>query len=159
MINVDPIQEVEFNHLASDELLTLIADDLYDGQVDLMYEDVSEALQRGLTSADILKSGLVVGMNLVSDDFRDGILFVPHVLQAAKALQVATAVLQPHLPDLTQMDMAGVTKGDVQSIGQTLVEMLIRPNGFDTYQIVSIVLKWPGVDLVELGTYVWASGL
>ena len=43
--------------------------------------------------------GLVAGMDIVGIDFRDGILFVPEVLMAAKAMKAGMAILRPLLAE------------------------------------------------------------
>jgi methanogenic corrinoid protein MtbC1 len=47
----------------------------------------------------VLTKGLVAGMEIVGADFRDGILFVPEVLLAAKAMKAGMAILRPLLAE------------------------------------------------------------
>ena len=77
--------EINIKELPTDELLELMGEDLYDGYADEIVEEVEEALGRGMTPYEVLTQGLVAGMDVVGADFRDGILFVPEVLMAAKA--------------------------------------------------------------------------
>ena len=49
-----------------------------------MVEGVNILLERGWTPYDVLTKALVEGMRIVGIDFRDGILFVPEVLLAAR---------------------------------------------------------------------------
>ncbi|HXV97876.1 MAG TPA: B12-binding domain-containing protein, partial [Anaerolineae bacterium] len=69
--------------LPLEELYQQMGDDLYDGYKEEVVEEVEEALSRGITPYDVLTDGLVAGMDIVGQDFRDGILFVPEVLMAA----------------------------------------------------------------------------
>ena len=62
--------------------------------VEEVVEEVNEALGRGMTPYDLLTQGLVAGMDIVGEDFRDGILFVPEVLMAAKAMKAGMAILR-----------------------------------------------------------------
>ena len=52
---------------------------------------------RGWDANTVLNNALVEGMKFVGDDFRDGILFVPEVLQAANAMKGGMALLRPIL--------------------------------------------------------------
>jgi methanogenic corrinoid protein MtbC1 len=79
--------EIDITQMETPEILELIQDDLYDGLADEVVNSVNELLNRGMTPHDVLTQGLVAGMEVVGVDFRDGILFVPEVLMAAKAMK------------------------------------------------------------------------
>jgi methylmalonyl-CoA mutase cobalamin-binding domain/chain len=83
----------------------------------------------------VLTNGLVAGMDVVGEDFRDGILFVPEVLMAAKAMKAGMAILRPLLaetgaPKVGTM-VIGTVKGDIHDIGKNLVGMMIEGAGFE----------------------------
>jgi 5-methyltetrahydrofolate--homocysteine methyltransferase len=74
-------------------------------------------------------------MDLVGADFRDGVLFVPEVLMAARAMKAAMEVLRPHLVGLHDVEPAGTAvigtvKGDIHDIGKNLVGMMLEGAGF-----------------------------
>ena len=100
---------------------------------------MNEALSRDLTPYDILTNGLVAGMDVVGEDFRDGILFVPEVLMAAKAMKAGMAILRPLLAETGAPKMGtmviGTVKGDIHDIGQNLVSMMMEGAGFDVVNI------------------------
>ncbi|MCB0251937.1 MAG: B12-binding domain-containing protein, partial [Anaerolineae bacterium] len=71
-----------------------LQDDLYDGLKDEVVAATNAALNEWQqTPGEILARGLVAGMDVVGEDFRDGILFVPEVLMAAKAMKGAMEIL------------------------------------------------------------------
>jgi len=77
---------------------------------------------------------LVAGMEVVGVDFRDGILFVPEVLMAAKAMKGGMELLRPLLaetgaPQIGTM-VIGTVKGDIHDIGKNLVAMMMEGAGF-----------------------------
>jgi 5-methyltetrahydrofolate--homocysteine methyltransferase len=78
-------------------------------------------------------------MEIVGNDFRDGILFVPEVLMAAKAMKAGMAVLRPLLaetgaPKIGSM-VIGTVKGDIHDIGKNLVAMMMEGAGFEVHNI------------------------
>ena len=79
--------EINIKEMSIEDLLELMGEDLYDGYADEIVEEVNECLSRGMIPYDVLTKGLVSGMEIVGNDFRDGILFVPEVLMAAKAMK------------------------------------------------------------------------
>jgi 5-methyltetrahydrofolate--homocysteine methyltransferase len=131
--------EINIQEMPIDELLELMGEDLYDGYIDEVVEEVNEALSRGMTPYEVLTKGLVAGMDIVGVDFRDGILFVPEVLMAAKAMKAGMSILRPLLaetgaPKVGTM-VIGTVKGDIHDIGQNLVSMMMEGAGFEVINI------------------------
>ncbi len=127
-------QETDLTSLQTPELLEKIQDDLYDGLAPEVVAGVRELLRRGMSPYDSLTQGLVAGMDVVGIDFRDGILFVPEVLMAAKAMKAGMEILRPLLvetgaPQIGTM-VIGTVKGDIHDIGKNLVGMMMEGAGF-----------------------------
>ena len=132
-------EDIDIRSLPLDELLALMGEDLYDGYAEEVVEEVQEALARGMSPYDVLTQGLVAGMDIVGVDFRDGILFVPEVLMAAKAMKAGMEVLRPLLaetgaPQIGSM-VIGTVKGDIHDIGKNLVAMMMEGAGFEVINI------------------------
>ncbi len=118
-----------------EELTEQMWDDLYDGLKDEIVEGTEILLERGWDPKRVLDDALVGGMNIVGEDFRDGILFVPEVLLAANAMKGGMAVLRPLLAEtgakpIGQM-VIGTVKGDIHDIGKNLVGMMMEGAGFE----------------------------
>ncbi len=131
--------EINIQELKLEELLDLMMEDLYDGYAEEVVEEVEEALGRGLQPYEVLTQGLVTGMDIVGKDFRDGILFVPEVLMAAKAMKAGMALLRPLLaetgaPAIGTM-VIGTVKGDIHDIGKNLVSMMMEGAGFEVIDL------------------------
>ncbi|MEI2688836.1 MAG: corrinoid protein [Anaerolineae bacterium] len=126
---------------ALQELYLKMQDDLYDGMREEVVEATNEALQEwGQSPGEILQLGLVAGMDIVGGDFRDGILFVPEVLLAAKAMKGAMEVLRPLLTDAKDVQrqgtvVIGTVKGDIHDIGKNLVGMMLEGAGFEVVNL------------------------
>lgn len=131
--------EIILEELPLDELYELMQDDLYDGYAEEIEDEVNECLRRKLTPYEILTQGLVKGMEVVGNDFRDGILFVPEVLMAAKAMKAGMAILRPLLTDTGAPKIGsmviGTVKGDIHDIGKNLVTMMMEGAGFDVWDL------------------------
>jgi 5-methyltetrahydrofolate--homocysteine methyltransferase len=125
--------------MPTDELLELMHEDLYDGYAEEIVEEVNEVLSRGMVPYDLLTKGLVAGMDVVGQDFRDGILFVPEVLMAAKAMKAGMAILRPLLAETgaprVGTGVIGTVKGDIHDIGKNLVAMMMEGAGFEVINI------------------------
>jgi len=131
--------EINIQEMADDELYELMKEDLYDGYAQEVAEEVSEMLARGHQPYDILTNGLVPGMDIVGVDFRDGILFVPEVLMAAKAMKAGMAILRPLLVETGAEKIGtmvvGTVKGDIHDIGKNLTAMMMEGAGFEVFDL------------------------
>ena len=132
-------EDIDITQLPLEELYELMHEDLYDGYAEEIAEEVHECLGRGLEPYVVLTEGLVAGMEIVGIDFRDGILFVPEVLMAAKAMKAGMAILRPLLaetgaPKIGSM-VIGTVKGDIHDIGKNLVAMMMEGAGFEVFNI------------------------
>ena len=121
------------------ELLKKLAEDLYNGDAESVAALTQKALDNGLTPAEVLENGLIAGMNAVGKDFRDGILFVPEVLIAARAMHAGMSVLKPLLAEseipATGRLVIGTVKGDLHDIGKNLVAMMMEGAGFEVHDL------------------------
>lgn len=135
----EPEEEIILEELSLEELYELMMDDLYDGYAEEIEEEVHEALGRGIMPYDILTDGLVAGMDIVGVDFRDGILFVPEVLMAAKAMKAGMHILRPLLAETGAEQVGkmviGTVKGDIHDIGKNLVGMMMEGAGFEVIDL------------------------
>lgn len=132
-------EEINLKEMPTEEILELMHEDLYDGYAEEIVEEVEELLSRDLSPYEVLTKGLVAGMDIVGVDFRDGILFVPEVLMAAKAMKAGMEVLRPLLAETGAPKMGtmviGTVKGDIHDIGKNLVAMMMEGAGFDVINI------------------------
>jgi 5-methyltetrahydrofolate--homocysteine methyltransferase len=146
----DQEDDIILSELPDDELVLQMHDDLYDGMKEEIEESVEILLKRGWEPYTVLTEGLVDGMTIVGQDFRDGILFVPEVLLAAGAMKGGMAILKPLLaksdaPRMGKM-VIGTVKGDIHDIGKNLVSMMMEGAGFE---IVDLGINNPVEDYLE----------
>ena len=94
---------------------------------------IAEELNNGTAPKDILTKGLIAGMSVVGEKFKNNEIFVPEVLIAARAMNAALMVLKPALAE-TGVEPVGTAiictvKGDLHDIGKNLVKMMIEDTG------------------------------
>jgi 5-methyltetrahydrofolate--homocysteine methyltransferase len=132
------------------DLLEQIGEQLYEGDDEAVAELTQKALDQGMTPKEVLQSGLLKGMDEVGRDFRDGDLFVPEVLIAARAMHAGMAILRPLLADSDVPSsgkiVLGTVKGDLHDIGKNLVGMMLEGGGFE---IIDLGIDVPAERFVE----------
>jgi len=132
-------EELDLSALSDDDLVAQMHDDLYDGLADEIDEGTLILLDRGWSPQKVLNEALVEAMRIVGIDFRDGILFVPEVLLAAKAMKAGMRVLRPLLVETGAETIGtvviGTVKGDIHDIGKNLVAMMLEGAGFEVFDL------------------------
>jgi len=135
------------------ELLQTIATNLYQGEDEIVPGLVQQALDQGIEPGDVLKGGLIAGMDEVGKDFKAGDLYVPEVLIAARAMHAGMAILRPLLADSDVTSagkyLIGTVKGDLHDIGKNLVKMMVEGAGFETVDLGTDVGPAGFVDAVR----------
>lgn len=96
---------------------------------------VQEALDEGKDPKEILNEGLLAGMMVIGEKFKNNEVFVPEVLVAARALNAGLAILEPKLIEVGNEPVGkvviGTVKGDLHDIGKNLVAMMLKGVGFE----------------------------
>jgi 5-methyltetrahydrofolate--homocysteine methyltransferase len=100
---------------------------------------IAEALELGAAPREVLAGGLIAGMEVVGGDFRDGKLYVPEVLLAARAMKAGIRLLTPLLagtgaPTLGRV-VLGTVAGDIHDIGKNLVAVMLEGAGFEVVDL------------------------
>ncbi|MBL4854296.1 MAG: B12-binding domain-containing protein [Robiginitomaculum sp.] len=136
----DNEDEIILTDLNDTELVEQMQDDLYDGLADEVFEGTQILLDRGWDANTVLTDALVEGMRIVGIDFRDGILFVPEVLQCANAMKGGMGLLRPILAESGNSAslgtyVIGTVKGDIHDIGKNLVGMMLEGAGFEVIDL------------------------
>jgi 5-methyltetrahydrofolate--homocysteine methyltransferase len=116
-------------------ILTEIAESLQRGEDDRVSELVRQALDEQVPALDVLNHGLIAGMDVVGDQFRQREIFLPDVLLAARAMYAGLDLLKPRLardgvPTAGKV-VIGSVHGDLHDIGKNLVGIMLKGAGFE----------------------------
>ena len=65
---------------------------LYEGKADEVEAWTRQAIADSVPAGQILQEGLIAGMKVVGEDFKNNVIYVPHVLVAARAMKAGMAV-------------------------------------------------------------------
>jgi 5-methyltetrahydrofolate--homocysteine methyltransferase len=121
------------------EILGRIAEALQQGDDQQVGRLAAEALAAGLPAGDVLQQGLVAGMNVVGEQFRQREIFLPDVLLSARAMYAGLDVLKPHLASEGVASrgkvVIGTVKGDLHDIGKNLVGIMLKGAGFEVIDL------------------------
>ncbi len=100
---------------------------------------VQQAIDEGVPAHEILEKGLVDGMNVIGEKFKNNEVFVPEVLVAARAMNMGASLLKPLLAaegvKATGKVCIGTVKGDLHDIGKNLVKMMLEGKGLEVIDL------------------------
>ena len=75
---------------------------LQQGRAPKVKELVIQAIEEGISPKQILEEGLLAGMSIIGEKFKNNEVFVPEVLIAARAMNAGVEILKPHLVSLSK---------------------------------------------------------
>ncbi len=120
-------------------ILVEISESLQKGKKKLVVQYVQQALEEGFAPQQILNEGLLPGMDVVGQKFKNNEVFVPEVLVAARAMNAGAEILKPLLAEAgvgTPGKMVlGTVKGDLHDIGKNLVKMMVEGKGIEVIDL------------------------
>lgn len=138
----DPRSEDYIKLLKGEKVMSILNDvseNLQKGRSKVVKELVQQALDEGVKPADILEQGLLAGMSVIGEKFKNNEIYVPEVLVAARAMSMGSQVLKPYLMQEGVVSLGkvciGTVQGDLHDIGKNLVKMMMEGKGFEVIDL------------------------
>ena len=120
-------------------ILAEISENLQKGKAKIVKELVQQAIDQQVPVKDILEQGLLHGMGIIGEKFKNNEVFVPEVLVAARAMNMGAELLKPLMADAgvvaTGKVCIGTVKGDLHDIGKNLVKMMMEGKGLEVIDL------------------------
>ncbi|HHW49432.1 MAG TPA: cobalamin-binding protein [Clostridiaceae bacterium] len=120
-------------------ILNEISTFLQQGRAKNVKELVQKAIDEGVPAESILKEGLIAGMNVIGEKFKNNEVYVPDVLIAARAMNAGLELLRPLLVSsgvkAAGKVVIGTVKGDLHDIGKNLVRMMMEGKGLEVIDL------------------------
>lgn len=116
-----------------------LADAVIRGDAKTAEQITQEALKENVPAADIVNKGLIAGMSVVGERFKNNEFYVPEVLIAARAMKTSMALVKPLLAAQGVKPVGvvaiGTVRGDLHDIGKNLVAMMLEGAGFEVLDL------------------------
>ena len=120
-------------------ILQEISENLQKGKAKVVSELVQKALDDNHNPEIILNEGLLAGMDVIGEKFKNNEVYVPEVLIAARAMNNGVAILKPHLVKSGVKPIGkvaiGTVKGDQHDIGKNLVRLMLEGKGVEVIDL------------------------
>lgn len=121
--------------LPKDKVLKAIQEDVLTGRHLEIQTHVQDLLNKGIGPNEILQRGMIAAMEVISERFKVGDVFIPEVLLSARAMDEALKVLEPYLAstekEASGKILIGTVRGDMHDIGKNMVTTMLKGVGFE----------------------------
>lgn len=99
---------------------------------------IAAAMDEGMKPIDVLQ-GMIDSMRDVGEKFKQGEIYVPEMLIAARAMKKGLEILRPKLVGesgaVIGKFVIGTVAGDLHDIGKNLVAMMVESQGFEVIDL------------------------
>ena len=120
-------------------ILSDISENVQKGKAKIVKELVQTAIDEGSSPERILNEGLLEGMSVVGEKFKNNEVYVPEVLVAARAMNMGVQILKPYLASADVKAVGkvciGTVQGDLHDIGKNLVKMMMEGKGIEVVDL------------------------
>lgn len=127
-----------------------ISEAVINGEKEKVAELAQELVDAGEEPSKIISEGLVKGMDVVGEEFKNQDMYVPEVLISAESMHAGMDIVKPLLADSNTSSketfMIGTVDGDLHDIGKNLVSMMVKGAGFE---VIDIGIDKPTEEIVE----------
>jgi len=147
------------------DILSKISECIQKGDDELIETLIKKAIENNIKAEEILNKGLLCGMDIISEQFKNHEIFLPDVLLAAKAMYAGMNLLKPMLikSNITKKGkiVLGTVKGDLHDIGKNLVGIMLQGAGYEVIDLGNDVAPEKFIDtaLKENATIIGMSAL
>ena len=114
--------------------LAVISESVVSGDAEKVVELTKNALNEGIDALTILNEGLVKGMDVIGEKFKNYEVYLPGLIVASRAMKAGLTLLKPKLATAkakTSVNIAiGTVRGDTHDIGKNIVVAMLEGAGF-----------------------------
>lgn len=132
--------------MSQKEILERLQKAVEEMESDIAAEVAREAIEAGIDPFVAIEEGLSKGMQTISELFDEGEVFVPQLLLAAEAFEVAIKILSGAMPEeMKHQSTKGkilihTVEGDIHDIGKNIVSIMLAASGFEVIDMGRDVL-------------------
>ncbi len=116
-----------------------LSEAIISGKIEDVKTITQESLDGKADPGDVLNQGLLAGMDIVGQRWKNGDMFMPEVLRSAKAMGAGMEILRPVLAegDLGSAGtmVIGTVAGDLHDIGKDLAAMMFEGAGYNVINL------------------------
>ncbi len=133
-------------------ILKKLSQAMIEGEVEMGKELAQQGIEEGLSPQELLDDGVLAGMEVVGDRFKNYEMYIPEVLNSASVMHEVMNIIKPALVSsdgdfkMKGTVVLGTVEGDLHDIGKNLVGLMLEGAGF---KVVDIGIDQPAKSFVD----------
>ncbi|MDG6244091.1 MAG: methanol--corrinoid protein MtaC [Methanolobus sp.] len=134
--------EVARDLFPPDILLRNVVEAVFEGDEDEVIAALKDAVEAGRDPISLIDDALMAGMDIVSQLYDDGLLFLPDVIISSHAMSDGIEYckqISGKSHEYKGTVVSYVVEGDIHDIGKKILTVLLRSNGYDVIDLGSDV--------------------
>lgn len=118
---------------------TALQEALISGNGQVLLDETQKTVDAGTDPQQIIKHGLVPGMEIVGEKFKNDELYIPEVINIANNFKKSIEMIKPMIMN-QEVQMAGkvligTVQGDMHDVGKNIVVLMLEANGFEVIDL------------------------
>ena len=124
-----------------EEIFKLAIDSILEIDEDKAVQALKEGKENGVSAVELMQEGFSKGMTELGDKFGRGDAFLPELIFASEVMKIATDAVDEELAaESREIKKAGTivigtVEGDVHDIGKSICVSMLKPSGFDVFDL------------------------
>jgi len=118
---------------------TILQNALIAGDGDMLATETRKLLDNGSDPHTIIKEGMIPGMDVVGERFKNDELYIPEVIKIAKIFKSSVELIKPNLMEGQVASVGkvviGTVTGDMHDVGKNIVVLMLEANGFEVFDL------------------------
>lgn len=119
--------------------MAALSECVVNGEAEKVEELAQKALDDGMDPIAILNDGLVRGMDVVGEKFKNYEIYLPGLIVSARAMKAGLTILKPLLGTAKTRSSVkiaiGTVQGDTHDIGKNIVAAMLEGAGFEVMDL------------------------
>lgn len=109
------------------------------GEDTTLRDETQKLVDGGIDPSSIIKDGLVPGMGIVGEKFKNEELYLPEVINIATIFKNSVEILKPKIMGAQAAYagkvVIGTVAGDMHDVGKNIVVLMLEANGFEVIDL------------------------
>ena len=141
--------EIAREYFPSDILLRNIVEAVFEGDEDEVIVTLKDAVKAGKDPISLIDDALMKGMDIVSQLYDDGILFLPDVIISSHAMTDGIEYckqISGKSHEYKGKVVSYVVEGDIHDIGKKILTVFLRSSG---YEVIDLGSDVPSAEVIQ----------
>ena len=121
------------------KILNEISENVIEGDADGVAVLVQKALNESIDLQEIMHEGMVSGMTVIGERFKNNEIYLPEMMVAARAMNAGLDIVEPLMAKSNTSYVGkvviGTVRDDLHDVGKNMVRIMFKGAGFQVFDL------------------------